>query len=311
MRASVVIATRNRKNELRRAVASVVKQTDPVEVIVIDDGSTDGTSEMVASEFPQVRLDRTEMARGQAAQRNRGGLLASANIIFSIDDDAEFSTPHIVSKTLAQFCHPRVAAVAIPYVEPHKSEQEFQKAPDGNGLWIADSFRGTAYAIRRDIFLELNGYREEILVQNEEPDFCIRLLDSGLIVALGLGDTILHHESLKRDWRRQDFYGRQNDILFAWRNVPMPCLPIHLVATTLNGLAHAIATKSLSDVRGIVSGYSQMLFRRHCRQPVTRATYRLHRLLKKKGPKPLAEVEPLLPPMPLSPMRQQTADPPV
>ena len=49
MKASVVIATRNRKNELRRAIASVVRQTDPVEVIVIDDGSTDGTSEMVMS----------------------------------------------------------------------------------------------------------------------------------------------------------------------------------------------------------------------------------------------------------------------
>jgi hypothetical protein len=70
MRASVVIATKDRKEELHRAISSAIRQTESVEIVVVDDGSVDGTSEMVRSEFPQVGLDRTPISLGQAARRN-------------------------------------------------------------------------------------------------------------------------------------------------------------------------------------------------------------------------------------------------
>src|SRR5215831_17492941 len=125
MKASILIVTKDRKDQLRRAIRSAVLQTEPVEIVVLDDGSTDGTSDMVESEFPQVRLNRTPISVGYVVQRNRGVLLCSSEIVFSIDDDAEFSTPRVVEQTLAEFSHPRIAAIAIPYVEPHKSGQEF------------------------------------------------------------------------------------------------------------------------------------------------------------------------------------------
>ena len=89
MRASIIIATRDRKDNLHRAITSAIRQTESVEILVLDDGSTDGTSEMVRSEFPQVRLERTPVPLGYVAQRNRGALLCSGKIIFSIDDDAD------------------------------------------------------------------------------------------------------------------------------------------------------------------------------------------------------------------------------
>ena len=46
--ASVVFATRNRREELRAAIDGALSQTVPVEVIVMDDGSDDGTAEMLA-----------------------------------------------------------------------------------------------------------------------------------------------------------------------------------------------------------------------------------------------------------------------
>lgn len=299
MRASVVIATKDRKEELIRAITSVIRQTEPIEIIVLDDGSTDGTSELIKAEFPQVRLDRSPRSLGQSAQRNRGALLATSEIVFSIDDDAEFSTCRVVEQTLAKFSHPRVAAVAIPYVEPHRSVEQFQRAIDDTVTWVTDSFRGTAYALRRDVFLKLGGYREQIVGQNEEPDFCIRLLNSGFVIALGSSDNIIHYELVKRDWSRQDFHGRRNDVLFAWRNVPMPYLPAHILGTTANGLRHAIAMKSVSDLSGLLSGFVDIVFDAPCRTPVSRTTYRLHRQLKKRGAKSLTEIEPFLCPLPL------------
>jgi succinoglycan biosynthesis protein ExoO len=72
-KASVVITTRNRKEDLCKAIESALGQTGvAVEVIVVDDGSTDGTSDLVAKRFPAVRLVRFDMSRGYIVQRNYG-----------------------------------------------------------------------------------------------------------------------------------------------------------------------------------------------------------------------------------------------
>jgi GT2 family glycosyltransferase len=62
--ASLVIPTRNRRRELRELFLSVQKQTVPLEIIVMDDASTDGTSEMMRSEFPAVGLERSDVTGG-------------------------------------------------------------------------------------------------------------------------------------------------------------------------------------------------------------------------------------------------------
>ena len=64
MRATVVITTKNRKNDLMVAVKSALNQTAAPEVLVVDDGSTDGTADLIRSEFPTVRVDRHEVVRG-------------------------------------------------------------------------------------------------------------------------------------------------------------------------------------------------------------------------------------------------------
>lgn len=297
MKTAVVIVTKNRKAKLRRAIASALEQALKPEVLVVDDGSTDGTSDMVRSEFPQARLEQSAHSLGYIAQRNRAARLTAVDVVVSIDDDAEFSSPRVVEQAIAAFGHPRVAAIAIPYTEPHKTNQMLQAAPDGRGIWATDCFRGTAYALRRDVFLALDGYREQLVHQNEEMDFCIRLLESGLIVRLGHGDHVIHHEEPRRDWSRMDYYGRRNDILFAWYNVPFPYVAQHLMGTTINGARWAIAARSTAMVRGMLSGYADTVRLWRERAPVSAPAYRLHRKLKKQGPRVLSEIESLLPPL--------------
>ena len=297
MKAIIVIVTKNRMPELRRAIASSLEQSAAPEVLVIDDGSTDGTSEMMRSEFPQVRLDQTAHSLGYIAQRNRAARLTAADIIISIDDDAIFSSCRVVEQAVAAFGHPRVAAVAIPYSEPHKTEQMLQTAPDNRGIWVTDFFRGTAHALRRDVFLELGGYRDHLVHQGEELDFCIRLLEQGLIVRLGQGDHIIHYEVQRRDWSRMDYYGRRNDILFVWHNVPAISVPQHLGGTTINGMRCAIMAGSMAMVRGTLAGYATIPRLWNERAPVSASVYRLHRKLKTQGPRLLSQIEHMLPPI--------------
>jgi glycosyltransferase involved in cell wall biosynthesis len=291
MKVSIVITTRNRKEELREALRSAFAQTAQPEVVVMDDGSTDGTAEMLRAGFPQVAFHRREGSKGLIARRNEGADLVRGDVIFSIDDDAAFSTRRVVEQTLREFTDPRIGAVAIPYIEPHKDNRVMQKAPDAETVWITDRFIGTAHALRRDIFLKLGGYREHLVHQGEEADYCIRMLDAGYVVRLGNADAIIHHESPRRDYRRMDFYGRRNDLLFAWHNVPLSMLPVHMLATTCKGLHWGFKVKRpVAMAWGLLFGYAACGKHFRQRQPVSQPAYRLFRRLRTAGSLPMEEV---------------------
>jgi GT2 family glycosyltransferase len=292
MDAAVVIVTKNRKQDLAVVIRSALNQTSQPRILVIDDQSTDGTPEMLRSRFPMIRFVQSDTSRGYVFHRNRAASLIDTEIIFSVDDDAEFSSPRVIEQTLRDFSTSRIGAVAIPYLEPRNDNRVRQSAPDSSHIWVTDRFVGTAYAVRRNIFLQLGGYREHLLHQGEEGDFCLRMLAAGYITRLGRSDPIHHYVSEHRSSERMDFYGRRNDILFACQNVPMPYLPFHLVATAVKGSIYAIryAQHPTKMFSGILSGLAECFGGDIERKPVDRRVYRLSRELNKRGPVPLESV---------------------
>lgn len=295
-KATVVIATKNRREELRTTLRSVCEQSVPVEILVLDDGSTDGTGDMVRTEFSGVRLIQFAESQGYITQRNRGARLAHAPVIISLDDDAAFSSPQTVAQTLDEFRHPRVGAVAIPFVNVHFDQTVRQLAPKADEVCVTHSYVGTAHAVRRDLFLRLAGYREVLIHQGEESDFAVRMLAAGYVVQLGRADPIWHFESPRRDYRRMDYHGRRNDILFAWHNVPWPELPFHLAGVTYHGLLHGLRVKRpLRMVWGLWHGYLDCLQQWTQRSPISSSVYRLHRRLRRHVSLPLKEIEHELP----------------
>jgi GT2 family glycosyltransferase len=293
--ATVVIVTKNRKDDLLVAVRSAVSQTARPEVMVIDDGSTDGT-ESALREYPGVRFVREGGSRGYIVRRNEAARLATGDVVFSIDDDAAFVSARTVEQTLREFDTPRIGAVAIPYVEPRKGVHQFQTSPGGPQPWITDAFIGTAHAVRRDVFLKVGGYQEALVHQGEEEDFCLRMLAAGYVVRLGGADPIHHYESPRRDFTRMDYYGRRNAILFAWHLVPFTVLPVHLAGVTINGIRTALRLRRGSAMwRGTIDGYLLASAALKRRSAVSWRTYRLHRELRKRGPLDLTLAEARLP----------------
>jgi GT2 family glycosyltransferase len=280
MSATVVVTTRNRRDDLKTCLKSVVRQTVRPEIIVVDDASDDGTPAMVAAECPEARLVTHDRMHGYIRGRNEAARLAAGDVIVSLDDDAAFSSDTIVAETMAAFDDRRVAAVAIPYIDVNREPVVRQAAPDRQSSYVVESFIGTAHAIRRDVFLQLGGYREALFHQGEESDLCVRLLEAGYVVRLGSSDPIHHFESPRRDFRRMDHYGPRNAILFAWQNVPFPAVLLQMPATILGVLALTLQpSRLLTRIRGVLDGLGSCL--REDRAPVSTMVYRLWRRMRK------------------------------
>ena len=87
---SVIIPTHNRKEKLIRLVESIVNSSYPkekLEIIVVDDASTDGTYKEIKRKFPEVKVIRNERELFLANSRNIGIKNSSGKYIFFIDDD--------------------------------------------------------------------------------------------------------------------------------------------------------------------------------------------------------------------------------
>jgi len=311
--ASVVITTRNRCDEVLVAVESCFAQDCKVEVLVYDDCSDDGTAVAVKSAFPETRVVTFPGRVGYIVNRNRGFRDARAPVVFSLDDDAYFSEPDIVSRTLDMFDRdPSVAAVAIPYIEPLKrlslSSLRYSRKSLDPGADIR-SYIGCAHAIRIDAALAAGGYRDFFVHQHEERDLCLRLRDAGGRVVYGDSAPIVHMVSPKRSSARVMLYGGRNQILCETLNVPFPDLLVRLVRVPIGMISYRFQWSTLPiKLQSLGAGLMETVRRWHERKPVRRATFRAYRALPGHGPEPWeGEVPPPCGEAPAATGREETA----
>lgn len=166
---SVVIPVYNGARFLAAALACVQNQNTPVEVIVIDDGSTDASA-CIAAEA-QVRCISQSNA-GPAAARNRGVQEASAEFVAFLDAD-DVWTPHALSVLLCSLQANPAADVAHGLVQCVH-----------NGVAAGAPRRSTqvgSMLFRRAVFERVGGF-DESLRYSEDTDWFLRAADSSAVV---------------------------------------------------------------------------------------------------------------------------------
>jgi len=108
---SVIVPAYNESAGIEAAVRSLLASDHPVEVIVVDDGSTDGTADLVESlHLPYVRVIRQANA-GKPAALNTGIAAASCDLLVMVDGDTVFE-PSTVRNLVQPFARPRTGAVS-------------------------------------------------------------------------------------------------------------------------------------------------------------------------------------------------------
>ena len=184
--ASISILNYQRRDALRRALDAARAQRDAViEIIAVDNASTDGSAEMVRDEFPDVRLVRMTDNVGAAA-RNAGVAAAKGDVVFTLDNDVIFGSPDDVSHALAVFeRRPRAAVVNFMIVDAtgHLSRRDWCHPRDAH-RWAEHEFATDyvlegASACRREAFLASGGYWPPLFIGHEGWDLAFRLIDAG------------------------------------------------------------------------------------------------------------------------------------
>lgn len=295
-RATVVITTRNRKELLRDAITSTLAQQEKVEIIVMDDASTDGTSDMVTAEFPMVRLVQSKARCGLIVQRNRAAEIATSSIIFSLDDDAIFSSPNVISQALPYFSDERVGALALPLINIIDGvAQEFYagRPTEKNAFWVMHAFTGAGYAVRRDLFLALGGFQGHLFHWGEEPEYSQRMLNAGRVVRLAMTDPIHHFPAAEgRHKRGKNVWLYRNMILASWYTAPLPLLiPLLGLQTARCMIRGASNIRQLPiAIEGIFRGYASCFARLSKRTPISFQTFRLFLELNRRRFVPYEEI---------------------
>jgi glycosyltransferase involved in cell wall biosynthesis len=184
---SVVIPTRNRSAMLATTLRSVLWQSDVVlEVIVVDDGSTDATPEVVvAAADPRVTLVRRDEPYGPAAARNLGASRATGAWVGFVDDDDVWGPDKLARQVAAANAADRgwvyVGAVAVGErlailsgKPPPSPEAVMAVLPRSNPV----PGGGSNVILRRDLFEEVGGF-DERLVPCEDWELWSRLTRHG------------------------------------------------------------------------------------------------------------------------------------
>lgn len=270
------------------------------EVIVLDDASEDGSAEAIAEAFPDTRVLRSDRRLGYIAQRNRGAQEARAPVFTTFDDDAVFISRDTLRVALACFDHPRIGAVTLPTIDIPTDMVLRNRAPDGEGVWMADTFPGAASLLRRDVYQRLGGYREELFHRGEESEYSRRMFAKGWVVRLSAAVEVHHFPSVKRRLD-EDVFGqaRAQALQTAWA-LPARAVARRAAASVGHGVRNG---HPLQAVRGLASGARAARRTRDLREPLGQELARAHRRMERERIQlsystQLADLEPLLPPLP-------------
>lgn len=207
LRYSFVIPARNEVRDIARTLEGIGgQQADSYEVIVIDDGSTDGTLDLVRSRRDAVRLFETTGGQGTAAARNLGIVHARSEVIVFLDADVVVPPDYLEQLGLIYARGPDFVAVESRIPDARALVSRFQQATHAAEY---DGIRNTgftqAFSCRREAATKIRFAENYPTNGGEDGDFYERLVRSGYTGIRAPWIVVDHHvpnsvPSLFRQW---------------------------------------------------------------------------------------------------------------
>ena len=258
---SIVILNYNGRAWLERCLGAAVAELAPdCELIVVDNGSSDGSVDFVQRSFPAVRVISLERNMGFAAGNNAGAQAARGHYVAFLNNDAAPQPGWLSALRNALDGDPHVGIAASCIVFMH-DPSVIDSAGDGLTRWggafkrghggsvrealgAGDVFGacGAACLVRRDVFLELGGFDSSFFAVYEDVDLSYRFQLRGYRCTY-VPAAVVHHagsSTLGRLSTNSVFWGQRNMEWMYFKNTPWPLLLITLPGHVVYDLAAAV-----------------------------------------------------------------------
>jgi GT2 family glycosyltransferase len=226
---TAVIATRNRRAELCTTLDRLSDLPERPAIIVVDNGSQDGTAREVRRAFP--RVDLVSLRRNLGACARNVGVRRAQTPYVALNDDDSWWEPGALSKAVAVLeASPRTGIVAAatmvgPEDAPDPINELMAASPLPQGCLPGPrvlGFLGCAAVARRQAYLAAGGYSRLLFIGGEEELLAYDLAAKGWPVSYRV-DVVAHHwPSPVRDARRRRVQEIRNRLLVAWLRRPLP-----------------------------------------------------------------------------------------
>ena len=234
---TVVVMTRGRWTDLRRSLPH-----HEAPVILVDNGSTDGTPELVRRHFPGVDVVELGTNHGSLA-RNVGVERATTPYVAFADDDSWWAPGALADAADVLEQHPRLAVLAARMLvgaaqEPDPICQEMADAPLGREPDLPGpsvlGFLACGAVVRRGAFLETGGFDDVVFFMGEEERLALDLAAAGWGLAYVDRVVAHHHPSPVRDVEARAVRAVRNRLLTTVMRRPWPVV-LRTTADDLKG----------------------------------------------------------------------------
>lgn len=229
-RVGVVVITHDRRAELDRTLHLLRDLPEAPPVVVVDNGSSDGTAGAVRRHHPWVTLVASRRNLG-AVGRNLGVQLIDTPYVAFCDDDTWWEPGSLARAADALDAHPDVAVVtARIVVEPAGTEDpivaELRDSPvrgrPGLPGPALGSFLAGASVVRRTAFIGAGGFHPRLWLGGEEELLAADLAAVGWELCYLPSATVHHAASSARDTAKRLHDGVRNTLWFTWLRRPLP-----------------------------------------------------------------------------------------
>jgi len=251
---SIIILNWNRCEELEKTINLIQNQTyQNVEIIVVDNASTDGSLDMLKKNFKNIKLICLSSNLGCEEGFNVGIVNSSGNYILFLDNDASIENEGI-EKALVEFKNNKKLGV----LDIRVFNTFNNKIINEPKVWpIKNNFTACVVFIKSEVFKKIGLRPSEYFIYTSEADISLRVIDAGYEIAHTTNIVGHHRESPKKRLSSNFFYYyTRNSIWLIWKHYPiLPALQETLFLIIINFIRSIINLSFYSFIKGLFEGF--------------------------------------------------------
>lgn len=277
---SIGITTKNRWQDLEITLAKIKEiGLESLPMIIFDDASDQTCTFDVASLSSQIQFNRFTESKGLIVRRNQIAQSIQTKYYLSLDDDSYPVSGSLQAAVDFAESQDDLLCLSFPIYNPTLSEYQ-NHSLNTKKPYPVKCFVGCGHLLHKEKFLQLGGYREELIHQGEEMEIAARAFQRNWY-CYHFPDFLIHHtaSNVGRNWHRMDFYGARNNVLWNDWFVPQQLKLTKQLRTLVSRLSLGIRVRRLGQFQGEYRGFKDIERFKSYRQNMSMHSYKKWQLL--------------------------------